>query len=87
MAARTCTCGADMSAEPAWKHLCWTCYCRANPRRGYRQQQSAQPAGHGTESAGIPPDMLKRLIVLCHPDKHAGSDTANTVTAWLLRQR
>ena len=30
---------------------------------------------------------LRKLIQLCHPDKHAGSETANEVTAWLLSQR
>lgn len=39
------------------------------------------------KSQQIPPDMLKRLIRLCHPDKHGNSETANAVTRWLLEQR
>lgn len=35
----------------------------------------------------IPPDMLKRLIALAHPDKHYGSRIANEATQWLLSQR
>lgn len=35
----------------------------------------------------IPPDMLGRLIRLCHPDKHGGSQAANDATQWLLAQR
>lgn len=35
----------------------------------------------------FPGDMLARLIRLCHPDRHGGSDAANTATAWLLAQR
>jgi len=31
--------------------------------------------------------MLSRLIRLCHPDKHNGSEAANTATQWLLAQR
>ncbi len=35
----------------------------------------------------IEPDMLARLIRLCHPDKHNGSKASNTATKWLLAQR
>ncbi|HRQ59587.1 MAG TPA: hypothetical protein PLN31_19395 [Azoarcus taiwanensis] len=38
-------------------------------------------------SEPIPDDMLARLIRLCHPDRHDGSDAANKATAWLLAQR
>ena len=33
----------------------------------------------------IPPMMLRRLIHLCHPDKHDGSEAAHTATLYLLR--
>lgn len=32
----------------------------------------------------IPPEMLRRLIHLCHPDKHQGSEAANIATRYLL---
>ncbi|ENO80542.1 hypothetical protein B447_12212 [Thauera sp. 27] len=35
----------------------------------------------------IPPDMLRRLVRLCHPDRHGQSEAANQATAWLLAQR
>lgn len=35
----------------------------------------------------IPADMHRRLIQLCHPDKHGGSSSANEVTRWLLEVR
>lgn len=31
--------------------------------------------------------MLKRLIYLCHPDKHNNSTAAKLATEWLLKQR
>jgi hypothetical protein len=31
--------------------------------------------------------MLRRLIQLCHPDKHGGSAIATEATSWLLKQR
>lgn len=35
----------------------------------------------------IPPDMLKKLLHLAHPDKHCGSRIATEATQWLLKQR
>ena len=38
-------------------------------------------------SSALPADwkaQLNRLIQLCHPDKHSGSDAANAATVWLL---
>ena len=35
----------------------------------------------------IPPDVLKKLLHLAHPDKHGGSKIANEATQWLLSQR
>ena len=32
-------------------------------------------------------EMLRRLVRLCHPDRHDGSEAANVATAWLLAQR
>ncbi|MER2625057.1 MAG: hypothetical protein ABTS22_14105 [Accumulibacter sp.] len=46
-----------------------------------RRLQAATPA------LAIPPDMLARLIRLCHPDKHSGSEASTTATQWLLAQR
>jgi hypothetical protein len=46
-----------------------------------------QEAITAQKSSGIEPEMLGRLIRLCHPDKHNGSEAANTATQWLLAQR
>ena len=35
----------------------------------------------------IPNDMIKRLIQLCHPDKHNGKKSAQEVTTWLISQK
>ncbi|WP_201216138.1 hypothetical protein [Halochromatium roseum] len=35
----------------------------------------------------IPPELIPKLIRLCHPDRHGGSAIANDVTRWLLEQR
>ena len=35
----------------------------------------------------IPDDMLKVMLLLCHPDRHGNSAASNKVTTWLLQQR
>ena len=35
----------------------------------------------------LSPQTVKRLIMLCHPDKHGNSAESNEVTKWLLKQR
>lgn len=35
----------------------------------------------------IPQKMVKRLISLCHPDKHDNNKMSHEVTQWLLEQR
>lgn len=35
----------------------------------------------------IPPEMFRKLLFLCHPDKHEGSEMSSEVTRWLLEER
>lgn len=32
----------------------------------------------------IPEDLFRKLIFLCHPDKHDGSEASYEVTRWLI---
>lgn len=49
-------------------------------RESKRWARSAQPEP-------IPPDLLKAMLLICHPDRHGNSPAANKATAWLLKQR
>lgn len=49
-------------------------------------EQSA-PVPTGNAGAAIPADMLRRLIMLCHPDRHGSSKASTIATQWLLEQR
>lgn len=40
-----------------------------------------------TRRSEIPPDMLKILIMLCHPDKHNNSVASTKAIKYLLEQR
>jgi hypothetical protein len=47
-----------------------------------RSRKSSPPA-----TSGIEPELLKRLISLCHPDKHSNSKLSTEVTQELLKMR
>lgn len=49
------------------------------------ERGNREPPRHNGQA--IPPDMLRRLIQLAHPDRHNGSEAATKATQWLLGQR
>lgn len=53
---------------------------------GWQERQSAVPPLR-KQSTTLSKDLLRKLIMLCHPDKHSGSDMANSVTIELLKLR
>lgn len=63
-------------------------YEQAKQEQARRDGRQYQPPPFQRPTTGpIPPDMLKRMIMLCHPDKHGNSEMSKTVTQWLLTQR
>lgn len=69
--------------DHAWKRLCLDCYL------GQQGKRRTAPAEVHTVvvTEPIEPGMLRRLIQLCHPDKHAGSEAATLATQYLLKLR
>lgn len=52
------------------------------------ERQATLQGLHRQHASGpIPSEMLKRLIMLCHPDRHQGSEMSTQMTQWLLEQR
>jgi hypothetical protein len=50
------------------------------------RQQTPPPRSEArTTVDGLDATMVRRLIQLCHPDKHAGSEAATLATLWLLK--
>lgn len=68
--------------DAPWKKVCVTCYLARPGKR-----RSTEPVPVAAAGAGIEPAMLRRLIQLCHPDKHGNSEAANTATRYLLALR
>jgi hypothetical protein len=65
-------------AGEEWKSHCLPCYLS---KQGKTQGPRPNPNLNAT---GIPDDILRKLIILCHPDKHGNSELSNATTAWLL---
>jgi len=61
--------------DAPWKLQCVTCYLA---RKG-KTEATTPPT-----TAPIPTEMLRRLVQLCHPDRHGNSEAANTATRYLL---
>ena len=49
------------------------------------KQLQAQQTDTGKSS--IPAEMWRRLVQLCHPDRHSNSDAATLATQWLNKVR
>lgn len=90
------TCGRMYFQEEYWKRTCLPCWIAKknaeDPTREqrYRQQKQQEQKHHAPPpppqgKLAIDPTMLRRLIQLCHPDKHNGSEAANTATQFLLK--
>lgn len=92
----------EWAGTESWRTLCRKCFTsqKKAEEEAVRQQlydlmaenQSlrSQLRDHGQiviQDSGIPPEKLKALVQLCHPDKHNGSRAANDMTQWLLSQR
>ena len=72
----TCKTRTFIQDQP-WKLVCVTCYLD-------KKGKTAPAARYAVTAAPIEQSMLRRLIQLCHPDKHGGSEAANTATRYLL---
>jgi hypothetical protein len=62
------------------KRLCLDCWRQKNGL-------SREAGSHSAGAAGIDTVMLRRLLQLCHPDRHGGSEASHTATQWLLTLR
>jgi hypothetical protein len=91
-------CNHTFDRDESWKRICLNCWIE-NKRReegGARKQQRRHDGGFRNQCQQQSPTpamptierhMLRRLILLCHPDKHGNSMVATEVTSWLLKLR
>ena len=79
--------------DEAWKRICLSCWKKNKQKQAQQQQAGPDPfAGIGLRPSPpktlvIEPEMMRRLLHLCHPDKHNNSEAAQKATQWLLKIR
>lgn len=54
-----------------------------------KRLRSARDVENASEKSSflLPKDISKKLLLLCHPDKHEGNSLAHEVTQWILQKR
>lgn len=83
MSAATCPgCGMTFYRDQPWKTRCYSCWAESK-----RPQPTVQVIYQPDPIRAELRDRLRALLMLAHPDKHAGSPLANSTTAWLLKVR
>jgi len=88
-------CQSLYEKDQPWKRVCLSCWlaqknATSQPKIEVRERivyrdrivYKTLPADQP-----IPADMLRRLIQLCHPDRHGNSEASNTATRFLLQLR
>lgn len=51
----------------------------------FQERKPHRPAS--SSSVGLDKELLRKLIMLCHPDKHGGSELSTSVTVQLLKMK
>lgn len=96
-------CGQPFYQDEHWKRICYDCWCVNNGKTRRRSrsnfnyggnysagQDRRYNASHNASQEAPKPisaDLLKRLIHLCHPDKHGNSPMSVEVTQQLLQMK
>lgn len=78
---RSCQkCRKPFSADEEWKKICLPCWIKGrNDEKNVNKEKIDAVVYRDLDG-----DLLKKLIYLCHPDKHNGSAMSNEVTKLLL---
>lgn len=82
-------CDQEFFRDEPWKRVCLNCF-KANKRKEREQSQDSSQREQPQviiKVEPIPPDVLKRLMYLCHPDKHNNSRVATDMFQWLSEMK
>ena len=64
--------------DQPWKRVCLDCYLKAKGK-------ATPTTRYAVKTAPIDQAMLRRLVQLCHPDRHGNSASSNVATRYLLQ--
>ena len=81
----------SIAPDEQWKKICIKCWIKNKKQKEAEEfvnrHFQEQTYSFNEPANSIPDEMLRRLIYLCHPDKHNNSEAANAATSWLIKQR
>lgn len=89
-------CGRPFLAKAHYYYLCWDCFEGNEYNRMTKPDLVAECSRlskevaklrNGSQPVGMDQALLRRVLQLCHPDKHGNSPMSNQVTALLLQMR
>jgi len=89
MEACTCPqCGDtfERGMDERWKRICINCFKenkRGESQRSTKQHYQRPNPKPEVKSGQIDASTLKKLMYLCHPDKHNNSQTSTDMFVWL----
>ncbi len=70
-------CESTYLRDQPWKRICLSCYLRTKGKAAPPARQLPAPA--------FDKAMMRRLLQLCHPDRHGNSEASNVATRFLLQ--
>jgi hypothetical protein len=81
-------CSKPFYADQEWKKICLQCWIdKKYKERNNTEYRRHEPPKQNSLPVSFEDDLIKKLIYLCHPDKHNNSEVANEVTKHLLNLR
>ena len=87
MTARCLDCSARFNPREAYEIRCFRCWKAWKIARGEYRPHPAPPPDPSLPVVAEWREMLPRLLMLAHPDRHANSPMATRATQWLIAQR
>ena len=80
-------CASPFNRDEPWKKVCIKCYIQAKRKEESGRRDPPPRREPPPRTSGVDKELLKRLIILCHPDKHNGSKMSVEVTQKLLQMK
>jgi hypothetical protein len=77
-------CNAEFFKDAYWKRICLDCF---KENKGHERQQRQPTHRPESKPEQINSDVLKKLMYLCHPDKHNNSQVATDMFVWLSKMK
>lgn len=97
MLKRCAGCGGTFDWGEDWRKLCGPCFLASPKGKAWKAKKDAEKERQEAKQDSysydfgdrtvLDPALLRKLLQLCHPDRHGNSELATAVTQQLLKMR